>query len=1167
MKAKEALKILLIIILVVSISVQAYTALLAQSEPGQITKLFGYNALSPEQLGSDMFLPFLAKNFRGWNSTLVIANTITQPITLQIDIWNKDGVFVKGLTNIAVNGQGVYSFELAQSDFADNLYQAHVVATAATGITPKIGVEVHSESEYMAVSYAGIGSPYTQLLVPVIEKKVNDWNTSLYVHNTAPTSARMRIDYYSESGGQPILTKQDLILPPFQSFTQDTFAELALPDNFLGYAIITANRAVSAVVLRQNYVQESAMIYPAYAVDWGTQAPRLFDNDRRLADYRIGAGFLVVPWVTKEASGWGTSLLRVQALRPVETQVVYSFYNLDGTQAGEKFDVLWAKAVLRYRLDEFDSLPPGFAGSLIISSSQPLVTSIAQEIEAGGDQYGYPALETASTIAYLPFVAEPLTPDPWQTRLLVQNVGPSSSSITLFLYTQAGTPYTTTPSVLSPGSSQLLDLSQLVGTIPDGFTGQAIVTAPQPLSALVIGNIARPALPHMRVVTEGLPRTNALVLQNGALQGLTDAEGIMRTAPNSTTVVLDPIQTGTTARGAHNGWAYHIYTSNLAVNQDGSVTIADRVRPQIFTTIKTNSLILFNILVSVEWDADATYLTMLEDALRKASDYLYDVTDGQMAFGEVHVYDNGQYWTDADFQISTKNTVRPYAYIGGIGAAEDSAHAIRVGRFWDGGSGNQGNWNEPEGYRTLIHEFGHYALYLEDEYFVRKLDAEGRFIGRQNAACTSQDIFTGVEQPANASIMYYQYKASELADSDRWNVNCQNTEQHRVNGQSDWATVLEQYGGTEWVLHTPTTRGSVMAGPETFPRHLLPFPTTTMHNGGIIKDTTASRSVTVVGPEGQPVANALVALFTTPPNSQQAIAIDQGLTNQDGQIAVFGAAKGDRLQAATIDSVLAGAVTVDADLALTLPLARIGGVNAASSGALPHLSLLPTSDGAGLLIQVNDVAQSPLPLTAFVLPAASGGAPQSTILTYNPATAGYGATVSLDGVGLGTGRLQVGGANLPVTLYSDYNLQRIIYNNANSLYAEDGNFALHLPPAAWSGGADGYATILPTGYIPGAPPTGKRIIGSSYDVRLSIANLLTKAAIVELYYHPEVIGNKLTKTIYLWEPVKKAWTPLQSETDPNNQTVSAITTHLGIYALMEEAITGTTKLYLPLIKQ
>ena len=53
------------------------------------------------------------------------------------------------------------------------------------------------------------------------------------------------------------------------------------------------------------------------------------------------------------------------------------------------------------------------------------------------------------------------------------------------------------------------------------------------------------------------------------------------------------------------------------------------------------------------------------------------------------------------------------------------------------------------------------------------------------------------------------------------------------------------------------------------------------------------------------------------------------------------------------------------------------------------------------------------------------------------------------------------GANLPVTLYSDYNLQRIIYNNATSLYAEDGNFALHLPPAACSWATRGAPATLP----------------------------------------------------------------------------------------------------------
>ena len=65
-----------------------------------------------------------------------------------------------------------------------------------------------------------------------------------------------------------------------------------------------------------------------------------------------------------------------------------------------------------------------------------------------------------------------------------------------------------------------------------------------------------------------------------------------------------------------------------------------------------------------------------------------------MAFGSVNLYDKAKYWNDADFQISTKNTVRPYAFVGGI-SSDDTTHSIRVGRLWSGSSGNEGNWNEP----------------------------------------------------------------------------------------------------------------------------------------------------------------------------------------------------------------------------------------------------------------------------------------------------------------------------------------------------------------------------------------------------------------------------------------------------------------------------------------
>jgi hypothetical protein len=274
----------------------------------------------------------------------------------------------------------------------------------------------------------------------------------------------------------------------------------------------------------------------------------------------------------------------------------------------------------------------------------------------------------------------------------------------------------------------------------------------------------------------------------------------------------------------------------------------------------------------------------------------------------------------------------------------------------------------------------------------------------------------------------------------------------------------------------------------------------------------------------------------------------------------------DRLQAATFDGALAGAVIVGDAATLELPLARVGGVAAAASSAIPHLSLTPSNEGTGLVILVNDLAQSPLPLNAFLIPAEDGGSPQSTVLAYSPAEGGYSGIVSLEGVGLGTGRLQVSGGTLPVTLNSDYNLQRVIYSQANSIYAEDGNFAFHLPPEALSpSGADGFATVLPTGYVPGPLPAGRQVIGTAYEVRLSSTITLAKTAIVELHYHPEVMGRAEEVVIYFWNPATKGWQSIGGNLDEINHAVTAITTRAGVYALMGEI--SQYSIYLPVVSR
>ena len=72
--------------------------------------------------------------------------------------------------------------------------------------------------------------------------------------------------------------------------------------------------------------------------------------------------------------------------------------------------------------------------------------------------------------------------------------------------------------------------------------------------------------------------------------------------------------------------------------------------------------------MSLEWDArnDGEFLAELDTALAKASAVLYDVSDGQMALGDVDVYFNKEEWLSADIVMYAQTGIRPRATMGGI---------------------------------------------------------------------------------------------------------------------------------------------------------------------------------------------------------------------------------------------------------------------------------------------------------------------------------------------------------------------------------------------------------------------------------------------------------------------------------------------------------------------
>lgn len=259
--------------------------------------------------------------------------------------------------------------------------------------------------------------------------------------------------------------------------------------------------------------------------------------------------------------------------------------------------------------------------------------------------------------------------------------------------------------------------------------------------------------------------------------------------------------------------AKHIYTQP-AVKHSGilgsmySITLDnakfDSVGVMSFDTLNskgTQDIILdhtelkYNLLVSVEWDAAVSYLTSLEAGFRAMSNYLYDVSDGQIRLDTVMIFDNKEHWDEADMRVYANNMELPRAVAAGINSS-GSEWTIFFPRKWFGNPDACRNGNYTENpldledsydFRTKCHEMGHYAFNFYDEY--KFSDGGGGFVDE-----------TGRCGPiANYGYMDHQYEgfgewSSEMSSIYRYqDAACQNTKQFILNYGSCWDYLEEQF--------------------------------------------------------------------------------------------------------------------------------------------------------------------------------------------------------------------------------------------------------------------------------------------------------------------------------------------------------------------------------------
>nr|WP_255603797.1 FG-GAP-like repeat-containing protein [Oscillochloris sp. ZM17-4] len=328
---------------------------------------------------------------------------------------------------------------------------------------------------------------------------------------------------------------------------------------------------------------------------------------------------------------------------------------------------------------------------------------------------------------------------------------------------------------------------------------------------------------------------------------------------------------------------------------------------QTLTVSPARPLIAFKLDVSLEWDArnDDAFLLQLRRDLQRAAELLYDWTDGQATLGAITIYHDKDHWEDvkdpvtgevtygADIQIYASNRLRPNSSQGGIVTRTisetvtiaDTPHtlvyepgALRMPATWNR-NGDPGGTLGEDWPRTLAHELGHFALFLDDNYI--GLDANNNLISVESC-------------PGAMSDPYRDDWSEFQTDGAAWQTGggCAQTLSARTAGRSDWATIKTFYDndGLNFNLNAPTSFNA-NSGPDN-----LALALTQISDTGAGQASNAREAyVTLRDEQGkpyQPGAAARAVLYQGAGNGTRAI--DMGAPTAD-LLLVRGARPGDTL--------------------------------------------------------------------------------------------------------------------------------------------------------------------------------------------------------------------------------------------------------------------------------
>ncbi|MEI7900735.1 MAG: InlB B-repeat-containing protein [bacterium] len=609
----------------------------------------------------------------------------------------------------------------------------------------------------------------------------------------------------------------------------------------------------------------------------------------------------------------------------------------------------------------------------------------------------------------------------------------------------------------------------------------------------------------------------------------------------------------------------------------------------------------WNLVVAMEV-TNNTFVSKLQDGFKSASKYLFDVTDGQMKFGKIAIFSNvGQgadTWKNADMVIYSDADYGPNSHVNGIrnGGGWFGTRHMFFGTDWTGWDGGGQNPDDASYYLTIVHEFGHYALDLYDEY----LDGDGSEANWDTYRGNNSD-----KTPTNYGFMDSSYSISEMSSlNDYLPSYGPLVWGHEITQElmcHDLFIGINWYPCWQWVEHNyektyngipveivvppsgsyPNNISTDRSGPTAIPAPYTQcdFPTVQVLSSQALQIQQASLSA---AEQSLPVKiEVTMNVMTVPASGANILRKPNGITriyslgrtNVGGFLTTWDIAPGDTLVARYNGSETVQVVGVDdvANGSIRIEIRAEGGLltqkgvraldNALSTGDLGVMvSAKVATAGVNNALTLNVHASEPLAITPVMAAYPDDGTAVNVHLTL-AGNNSYTGSVSIGAAVGGTFELHCQSADGEILDSTDQFVVSGVKNAESSiLYSRDGWVDAHLQPGSVLVEC---GAVLFGCYMPTIKPDGfnKMLVGPvTFGALGSSEGLNGSSGVVNLAYREaDVVGvDETTIKLYTWNQTAGAWDETPSTLSVDLNVVSATVTNLGFLALFADSTADVT---------